>query len=199
MRYIGPKRRLSRREGMPLFRKDEKALQRKGAVPPGFRGTKIRSRITSYGIQLRAKQKAKRLYGLSERQFHKTYKQAAAKKGAIGESMLVLLETRLDNIIYRLGFARSRMEARQMVTHGHIRVDEQRVNIPSFPVQVNQVVAISPNFVHNTQIAKNLGEDLIVPKWLEKKAASAKLIRLPNRDEMEQSVEEQLIIEYYSR
>lgn len=199
MRYTGPKRRLSRREGIPLFKKDEKALQRKGAVPPGFRGTKVRSRITGFGIQLRAKQRAKRLYGLSERQFKKTFVEAARKKGAIGEAMLALLENRLDNIVYRLGFARSRPEARQLVSHGHILVDGQKVSIPSFRLKPNQVVAIADKFVHNTQVAKNLGEDITVPEWLERKAIVGKILRTPKREEMEQAIEEQLIVEYYSR
>ena len=106
MRYTGPKRRLSRREGIPLFKKDEKALERKGAIPPGQRGTKVRPRVTGYGTQLREKQKAKRLYGLAERQFRKTFNEAEKVKGATGDTFLTYLETRLDNIVYRLGFAK---------------------------------------------------------------------------------------------
>ena len=113
--------------------------------------------------------------------------------------MLQLLETRLDNVVYRLGFTRSRPEARQLVSHGHISVDGQKMSIPSFQVKPNQVVAIVDKFVHNTQVAKNLGEDAVVPEWLEKKATVGKIIRTPKRDEMEQAIEEQLIVEYYSR
>ncbi len=199
MRYTGPKRRLSRREGLPLTRKDERALERKGAVPPGVRGTKVRPRVTSFGTQLREKQKAKRLFGLSEKQFRKTFDEAAKKKGAVGQTFLEFLEMRLDNVVYRLGFTRSRQEARQLVSHGHISVDGRKVNIPSFRVQTNQVVAIRDNFVHNTQVAKNLSDETVVPGWLERKAASGKIVRKPSRDEMENAVNEQLIVEFYSR
>jgi small subunit ribosomal protein S4 len=199
MRYTGPKRRLSRREGIPLFKKDEKALQRKGAVPPGHRGTKVRPRVTEYGTQLRAKQKAKRIFGMSERQFRKTFNEAAESKGITGKTFLDFLEFRLDNVVYRLGFAKSRSEARQFVSHGHITVDGKKVNIPSYRVKLNSVVAISPKFMHNTQVVKNLGEDSVMPEWLEKKAMVGKVLRIPNRDEMEQSIEEQLIVEFYSR
>src|SRR2546423_1290310 len=115
MRYTGPKRRLSRREGVALFPKDEKYIEKKGATPPGQRGTKVRPRVTEYGTQLREKQKAKRIYGLSERQFRKTFDTASKKKGGVGLAFLELLEMRLDNVIYRLGFAKTRPEARQMV------------------------------------------------------------------------------------
>lgn len=199
MRYTGPKRRLSRREGVALFPKDIKALERKGAVPPGVRGTKVRYRLSDYGIQLREKQKAKRLYGLSEKQFRNLFNEAAKKKGTTGKTLLELLETRLDNIIYRLGFASSRPGARQLVSHGHISVDGQKVDIPSFRVKPNSIVAILPKFVDNTQIAKSLAENREVLGWLERKAALGKVLRMPERDEMEKIVDEQLIVEYYSR
>ncbi len=198
-RYTGPKRRLSRREGVALFPKDVKALERKGAVPPGVRGNKVRPRVSGYGTQLREKQKAKRLFGLSERQFRKLFTEAARKKGATGITLLELLESRLDNVVYRLGFAASRPEARQIVNHGHITVDGQKVNIPSFRVKANSVVAIAPNFVDNTQVSRNLKEEKALPGWLERKAATGKILRLPQRDEMESIISEQLIVEYYSR
>ena len=198
-RYTGPKRRLSRREGVALFPKDIKALERKGAIPPGVRGTKVRPRISEYSTQLRAKQVAKRMYGLNERQFHNTFTEAAKKKGATGKTMLELLETRLDNVVYRLGFAKSRPEARQMVTHGHVIVDGKKVDIPSFRVKLNSVVAIAPKFVDNTQVSKNLAENISVPEWLEKKATVGKIVRLPIRDEIDKVINEQLIVEYYSR
>lgn len=198
-RYTGPKRRLSRREGMPLFAKDTKALERKGAVPPGQRGTKVRPRITEYGTQLREKQKAKRLFGLTEKQFRNTFETALRQKGATGQTLLELLETRLDNVIYRLGFTKSRPEARQVVSHGHVVVNDKKVNIPSFRVGVNSIVAISPKFVDNMQVQKNLADNNNVPAWLERKATVGKVLRLPTREEMESQVSEQLIVEYYSR
>lgn len=198
-RYTGPKRRLSRREGVALFPKDIKPLERKGAVPPGMRGTKVRPRVTSYGTQLREKQKARRLYGLTEKQFKNTFAAAAKTKGATGLTFLQLLETRLDNVVYRLGFAKSRPEARQMVTHGHIKINDKKVDIPSFRVKANSVVAISSGFVDNTQVRKNLEESADVPAWLERKASVGKVVRVPEREEMEQIITEQLIVEYYSR
>ncbi|EKD91533.1 MAG: hypothetical protein ACD_30C00002G0030 [uncultured bacterium] len=199
-RYTGPKRRLSRREGVALFPKDAKALERKGAVPPGMRGTRSRNRRTSeFGTQLREKQKAKRLYGLSEKQFRNTFDEASKRKGRTGQTLLELLETRLDNIVYRLGFAKSRPEARQLVSHGHIQVDNKKVGIPSYRVSIDSTVAILPKFVDNTQVKKNLEEGRTVSGWLERKAAVGKVLRLPEREEMEAIVDEQLIVEYYSR
>lgn len=198
-RYTGPKRRLSRREGVPIIAKDAKALERKGAVPPGMRGTKSRRRFSDYGEQLREKQKAKRLYGLLERQFRNTFDHAARGSEATGLAFLQLLELRLDNVVYRLGFVNSRLEARQIVSHGHVTVDGKKVNIPSFRVKIGSVVAISPKFVHNTQVKKNLDENRAAPEWLEKKAAVGKVLRLPAREEMEQTINEQLIVEFYSR
>lgn len=198
-RYTGPKRRLSKREGVALFAKDVKYIERKGAVPPGVRGTKVRPRVTGYGTQLREKQKAKRFFGLTERQFRKIFNEAAKQKGATGRTFLELLERRLDNVVYRLGLSRSRAGARQMVTHGHIKVDGQKVSAPSFRIKVNSIVAISDKFVDNTQVAKSLEDDRGVPEWLERKATVGKVIRYPAREEMEQAINEQLIVEYYSR
>lgn len=199
MRYTGPKRRLSRREGVALFPKDVEYIERKGVTPPGMRGNKVRPRTSGYGTQLREKQKAKRLFGLSEKQFRRTFDIAAKQKGSTGQTLLELLETRLDNVIYRLGFAKTRPEARQMVSHGHIQVDGKKVTIPSYHVKLNSVVAIAPNFVDNTQVVKNTQEGETLPEWLERKAMVGKLLRLPEREEMEKSITEQLIVEFYSR
>lgn len=198
-RYTGPKRKLSKREGVALFAKDVKSLERKGAVPPGFRGTKVRPRFSEYSLQLREKQKTKRLYGLLERQFRNIFNEASKSKGATGNKLLELLEVRLDNVVYRLGFAKSRPEARQIVSHGHVTVDGKKINIPSFRVKEKSVVAIAPKFVDNTQVQKSLEENTSVPQWLERKAAVGKVLRVPEREEMESIVNEQLIVEYYSR
>ncbi len=198
-RLTGPKRRLSRREGVALFSKDTKYIERKGTVPPGMRGVKMRRRLSEYGIQLREKQKVKRLYGLTERQFRKVFDEAAKSKGATGQVFLELLERRLDNVVYRLGFAKSRNEARQLVSHRHINVGSKRVNIPSFKLSEGTIVEISPDFVHNTQVKKNLEEIQTLPAWLERKATVGKVLRKPIREEMEQLVNEQLIVEFYSR
>lgn len=198
-RYTGPKRRLSRREGIALFAKDAKALERKGAVPPGQHGLGRRRRLSGYGIQLREKQKAKRIFGILEKQFKRYFEEANKVRGATGLALLQTLETRLDNVVYKLGFAKSRNGARQLVTHGHIKVDEKKVNIPSFKVRVNQTVAISDKLRDNAQVKKSLEETSTLPEWLDRKATIGKVLRIPDREEMEQSIDEQLIVEYYSR
>ena len=199
MRYGGPKRRLSRREGTALFPKDVKSFERKGATLPGQRGTKVRIRFSEYGVQLRAKQKAKRIFGLSEKQFRNTFEKASKTKGATGQKLLELLERRLDNVVYRLGFAASRIGARQMVGHGHVVVDGKKMDIPSFFLKLNSTVAIAPKFIDNTQVKKSLEDSNALPAWLDRKATVGKVLRAPNRDEMEPSIEEQLIVEFYSR
>lgn len=190
-RYTGPKRRLSRREGITLFAKDAKALERKGAVPPGQHGLGRRRRVSEYGLELREKQKAKRFYGILERQFKLYFQKATKVKGATGLALIRLLETRLDNVVYRLGFAKSRAQARQLVSHGHIMVDGKKVNIPSYQIKVEQTIALLPKLGDNTPTT--------LPGWLERKATLGKVLRLPEREEMEQAIDEQLIVEYYSR
>ncbi len=197
-RYTGPKRRLSRREGIALTSKDIKAME-KGAVPPGVHGGRMRRRVSEYGIQLREKQKAKRLYGLLEKQFKGYVTKASKVKGATGLTLLQNLETRLDNIVYRLGFAKSRAGARQYVSHGHVKVDDKKVTIPSYKVLVGQTIAFSDQMRDNTQVKKSLEESETLPEWLDRKATIGKVLRIPNRDEMEQAVDEQLIVEFYSR
>lgn len=198
-RYTGPKRRLSRREGIALFAKDVKFLERKGAVTPGQHGLKRKRKPSDYGIQLREKQKTKRLYGLMEKQFQKYYVMASKIKGSTGLKMLEFLETRLDNTIYRLGFAQSRAQARQLVSHGHIVVDGKKVDIPSYQVKIGQTLAISPKLVDNTQVKSSLEHSDNLPGWLERKATVGRIVRLPERDEMEKAVDETMIVEYYSR
>lgn len=198
-RYTGPKRRLSRREGVVLFTKDAKYFEKTGVVPPGQHGLGRRRRISEYGLQLREKQKAKRIYGILERQFKKYFDGASKVKGATGLALLEALETRLDNVVYRLGFAKSRAGARQLVSHGHIKVDDKKVTIPSFRVTQEQTIAISDNLRDNAQIKTSLEEALALPEWLDRKATVGKVLRKPQRDEMEQSIDEQLIVEYYSR
>ncbi|MBI4038546.1 30S ribosomal protein S4 [Candidatus Daviesbacteria bacterium] len=198
-RYTGPKRRLSRREGIPLFAKDAKAIERKGAVAPGQHGARKRRRVSEYGLQLREKQKMKRMFGLLEKQFKRYFLQASKVKGATGLSLLQSLETRLDNVVYKLGFAKSRAGARQLVSHGHIRVMDKKVNIPSYNVKVGQTIALSSQIRDNTQVKKSLEDIGALPEWLQRQATVGKVLRIPGRDEMEQSIDEQLIVEYYSR
>ena len=197
-RYTGPKRRLSRREGIPLFTKDEKALERKGAVPPGPYGLRRKRKLSEYGLQLREKQKAKRMFGILERQFSNYFKRASKVKGETGIALLKFLEMRLDNIVYKLGFSKSRAGARQLVSHGHITVDGKKATIPSVNVKLQQIVALSGKISDNIQVGKAL-EESTLPEWLERKATVGKVLRIPSREEMEQSVNEQLIVEFYSR
>jgi small subunit ribosomal protein S4 len=198
-RYTGPKRRLSRREGVALFAKDVKSMERKGAIVPGQHGRARHRRLSEYGLQLREKQKAKRTFGLLEKQFRRYFEKASKVRGATGIALLQSLETRLDNIVYRLGLTKSRNEARQLVSHGHITVDGKKVSIPSYQVKLQQTVALSPKIVDNIQVKSSLEANQTLPEWLERKATVGKVLRLPERSEMEQSINEQLIVEYYSR
>lgn len=198
-RYTGPKRRLSRREGMPLFTKDIKALERKGATAPGQHGLRRRRRVSEYGMQLREKQKIKRIFGIMERQFKRYFVTASKVKGATGLYLLQTLETRLDNIVYKLGFAKSRAGARQLVSHGHIKIDGRYLTIPSYNVKIDQTIALSDKLSDNTQVKKSLEQQITLPEWLERQGTSGKVLRMPKREEMEQGVNEQLVVEYYSR
>ena len=198
-RYTGPKRRLSKREGLALTSKDIKYMEKKPGVHPGQHGLRSRRRISEYGIQLREKQKAKRLYGILEKQFKKYFLKASKTKGSTGLTLLELLETRLDNVVYRLSFSKSRAEARQFVSHGHVTVNDKKVNIPSFKVSVGQTIALSDQMRDNTQVKTSLEVAETLPEWLERKATIGKVLRIPGRDEMEQSIDEQMIVEYYSR
>jgi len=205
-RYIDPKCRLCRREGTKLFLKGERCfspkcpLEKKGAVAPGQHGLKMRRRLSEYGVQLREKQKAKRTYGVLERQFRRYFKKAFKKRGVTGEALLQLLESRLDNVVYRLGFVPSRSVARQLVRHGHILVDGKKVDIPSYQVKPGQVINLNPKAMKMEVVKKSLAEKKKeIPSWLQKKAAVGKIIRLPTREEIGADIAEQLIVEYYSR
>jgi small subunit ribosomal protein S4 len=207
-RYTGPKFRLDRREGTNLFLKGKRSLSpkhpvnKKGAVPPGQHGQRSLSKKQSdYGFQLREKQKVKRIYGILERQFRKYYQEAAKKKGATGETLLQLLESRLDNTLYRLGFASSRAQSRQMTTHGHVLVNGKRVNIPSYNLKVGDVVNLRDKAMNFEFVKEALKEqdEAKLPDWLERKALVGKVKRLPVREELAQDINEQAIVEFYSR
>ncbi|MDP2671807.1 MAG: 30S ribosomal protein S4 [bacterium] len=205
-RYTGPKFRLDRREGTNLFLKGKRSLtkhpiSKKGAVPPGQHGNKSsRRKVSDYGIQLREKQKVKRMYGLLERQFRRYYEAAAKKKGATGETLLQNLETRLDNVVYRLGLAASRAQARQLANHGHIRVNEKKVDIPSFATKSGDVISLSEK-AQKFELVKEAVEATkdSVPEWLERKALVGRVKTLPSREDIGADINEQLIVEFYSR
>ena len=199
-RYTGPKHRLARREGVNVLDKTSQSLQRRLNVPPGIHGRKRKRRLSEYGTQLREKQKAKVTYGLLEKQFKNLVQTVRKKKGETGEMILSLLETRLDNLVYRLGFAKSRTMARQFVSHGHVLVNDKKINIPSYQVKVDDVISISTKIQKNPQVIELLSDkELKILPFLKKQGISGKLVRMPKKDDLEVPFDLQLIIEYYSR
>lgn len=200
-RYTGPKHKLARREGINILEKESASLQRRLNVPPGgIHGRKMRRRLSEYGQQLREKQKAKAIYGLLEKQFGNLVKIVGKKKGETGELLMSLLETRLDNIIYRLGYAKTRAMARQLVGHRHVLVNGKKLNIPSYQVQVDDVISLAPQAQENVQILTLLEEkDRIIIPFLKRDGMKGTLLRLPKKDDVQVPFDLQLIIEYYSR
>lgn len=206
-RYTGPVCRLCRREGLKLFLKGDRCYTAKCPVAkaksaPGQHG-QGRRKLSEYGLQLREKQKARRYYGVLESQFAKYFEMASKRPGITGENLLSILESRLDNVVYRLGFALSRPEARQLVNHGHFRVNGRKVNIPSFLVKPGDIISISekaktlPKF---EAVLENT-EGKVIPKWLEldRENASAKVLALAERDDIDLQVQETFIVELYSK
>ncbi len=198
-RYTGPKHRLARKEGVNVLDKQSKSLLRRLSVPVGVHGKKRKKKLSEYGQQLREKQIAKAIYGILERQFKRMVNNVANKPGDTGELLLSLLETRLDNVVYRLGFARSRFMARQLVAHGHILVNDKKITIPSYQVQVNDTVTISSKLVKNPNMLSLLNEIPNMLPFLERKAVVGKLTRMPKGADIETPFSTQQIIEYYSR
>ncbi len=206
-RYTGAVCRLCRREGAKLFLKGDRCYTDKCAFSrrdyaPGEAGRK-RVKESEYRMQLREKQKTKRLYGLLEKQFHHYYEMASRQQGVTGTNLLRILESRLDNVVYRLGFAKSRAEARQQVRHGHIYVNGRRVDIPSFRVRPGDLVSVAPKAREMLVIKSALisNERVQVPAWLEVdiEKLQGSVLSLPNRDQIDADIREQLIVELYSK
>jgi len=204
-RYTGPVCKLCRREGVKLYLKGDRCYSDKCAIvrrayAPGQHG-QSRKKLTNYGLQLREKQKARRIYGVLEGQFRKYYEVADRKKGITGETLLNLLETRIDNVVFRMGLAASRKEARQLVRHNHFNINGERVNIPSYHLSVGDVVAVkeksrsSEKFKAIAEVATNL------PKWLtvDKDKLEGQMVALPQREDIDIPVNETLIVELYSK
>ncbi len=197
--------RLCRAAGTKLFLKGERCftkcpIDRKGAVPPGQHGAKRKRKLSDFGVRLAEKQKLKRIYGLNEAPLKKYFQEAKKVKEATGEAILQILETRLDNLVYRLGFAPSRRSAKQLVDHKHIQVDGKTVNIPSFRVKPGQIINLDKEAMEIPEVKAALGKkEVTIPGWLEKKGAVGKLDHLPKREEIGTDVSEQLVVEYYSR
>jgi small subunit ribosomal protein S4 len=197
-RYTGPKDRLSRREGFDLFGKGGKLTRL--SVPPGVHGPKGTRMSSQYGKQLREKQKVKRLYGILERQFRKYVEQALKSRGNTGETLLSILERRLDNVVYRLGFADSRPAARQIVSHRHVLVNGKKVNIPSYRVKAGETISLDTKALSMPTTKKLLSDEKYkAPEWLKRKAAVGKVERDPKIEDMTEPISTQDIVEFYSR
>ena len=207
-RYIGPVCRLCRREGMKLFLKGERCYTEKCAIEkrnfaPGQHGKTRKQKLAGYGVQLREKQKVKRIYGVLEDQFRRYFEQAERTRGITGETLLQLLERRLDNVIYRLGLATSRAQARQLVRHGHFLVNGRKVDVPSYQVKAGDAISVRSSSAQDATIQHAMEEvkGRGIPEWLSFDAGSmsGKINSLPTREQINLPVQEQLIVELYSK
>ena len=206
-RYLGPKAKLSRREGTDLFLKSaRRSIQDKAKFDskPGQHGRTSGQRTSDFGLQLREKQKVKRTYGLLERQFRNYFEKAERAKGPTGENLIIMLERRLDNVVWRAGLASSRSQARQLVLHGHVRVTGRKVNIPSYQVNVGEEIAIKDKMRENAMVleARNVAQSQSSVPWLEqdREQFKAKVVALPKREDVQTPpINEQLIVELYSK
>jgi small subunit ribosomal protein S4 len=200
-RYTGPRVRISRRFGVPIFG-PSKYLERRN-YGPGVHGPKSRRKHTDYGLGLIEKQKLRYYYGLMERQFRGVYERALRRRGVTGEQMLQILETRLDNVAFHLGFAATRSASRQLISHGHVKVNGRKVNIPSFALKVNDIVEIKESNVSRQLATKNMemATSRAVPDWLSlnKEGFKGVIMRIPTRDEIQPIANEQAVVEFYSR
>ena len=200
-RYTGPRVRISRRFGIPIFG-PTKYLERRN-YGPGVHGPKSRRKTTEYGEGLNEKQKLRYYYGLMEKQFRGVYEKALRRRGVTGEQMLQILETRLDNVVFHLGFANTRAAARQMVGHGHVTVNGRKASIPSYALKVNDVISVKNNNVSRQLATKNLevAASRAVPDWLSlnKEDFKGSVMRIPTREEIQPIANEQAVVEFYSR
>lgn len=204
-KYTSADCRQCRREGQKLFLKGERCTSKKCAierrpVPPGQHGAG-RKKNSEYAIQLREKQKAKRAYGLLEKQFRMYYEEAERMRGVTGENMLILIESRLDNVVYRMGIGSSRAQARQIVNHGHITVNGKTVDIPSYIVSPGDEIAIKENKRDNAMFKELRGAKIVMPKWVafDTESFVGKVVERPKREDIDLSINEQLIVELYSK
>ena len=206
-RYTDASCKLCRREGQKLFLKGERCYTNKCAVgrrpyAPGQHGAQ-RKKMSEYGVQLREKQKAKRFYGILESQFRKYFEMANRRKGITGENLLQLLESRFDNVVYRMGFGSTRAEARQLVTHGHFEINGKKVNIPSYLVKAGDEIAVSEKSKKSPRFKEilDITGSKVVPKWLEvdQENLKGKVVALPAREDIDLNVQEHLIVELYSK
>ena len=204
-RYTDANCRLCRREGQKLFLKGDRCYGSKCALDrrsyaPGQHG-QGRSKISDYGLQLREKQKARRFYGLQEGQFRNLFEKAERKRGITGENLMILLETRLDNVVFRLGFASSRKEARQLVNHGHFTVNGRKVNIPSYTVKAGDVIKVKEKSTNSPKFKEIKDMTITVPSWVtvDVEKLEGKVLSIPTREEIDTPIAEHLIVEFYSK
>lgn len=199
-RYTGPKNKLARKIGEDLgLKSNPLKVARRLSIRPGQHGSRGRRKVSDYGIQLQEKQKVKYIYGILEKQLRRLYENASKNPTATGSALLSLLERRLDNVVYRAGWAPTRAAARQLVNHGHVLVNGGKMNIPSYRVQVDDVLNLTDKTLKVPVVAEMLKADVAPPEWIEKKQAVAKVARLPERSEITEAIEEQLVVEFYSR
>lgn len=198
-RYTGPSYKKSRRLNFSLLENGKELSRRPYA--PGVHGNNRRKKLSEYGIQMQEKQKLRLMYGLTEKQFKKTFERASRMKGVAGENLFILLESRLDNLVYRMGLARTRRGARQLVNHGHILVDGKKVNIPSFQVKPKSTISVKESSQDHKAIKESLELTLNRPAYVEfdPKKMTGTYLRTPNRSELNAEIDESLIVEFYSR
>lgn len=198
-RYTGPAYKKSRRYGFSTLETGKELAKRPYA--PGQHGQDKRRKLSEYGIQLQEKQKARTLYGLTEKQFKKVFDKASKMKGIAGENMLFLLESRLDNLIFRMGMARTRRSSRQIVNHGHILVNGKKVDIPSYTCKPGDIISVKENSMNHPAIMDAIELNISTPAFVEfdAKKLTGKFVRIPDRSELNQEINEQLIVEYYNR
>ncbi len=199
-RYTGPKNKLSRKIGEDLgLKTNALKVARRLTIRPGQHGAKSRRKLSDFGTQLQEKQKIKFVYGVLEKHLRRLYSEASKNPTATGAALLSLLERRLDNAVYRLGWAGTRAQARQLVAHDHILINGKRMNIPSYTVKVNDVITLSTSGTKVPFAAQAVKENDSKVSWLEQKGGAAKVARLPERTDVTEIIEEQLVVEYYSR
>lgn len=199
-RYTGPKNKLARKIGEDLSLKTNALkVARRLTIKPGQHGAKSRRKTSDFGAQLQEKQKVKYIYGILEKQLRKLYSEASKNPTATGAALLSLLERRLDNVVYRLGWAGTRAAARQLVSHAHVKVNGKKMDVPSYQVQVNDVISLTTKGSRIPAVAAAIKENTSDSAWLKQKGAVAKVEKLPERSDVSEMIEEQQIVEYYSR
>jgi small subunit ribosomal protein S4 len=199
-RHTGPKNKLQRRIGEDLgLKTNALKVARRLNILPGQHGAKGRRKVSNYGQQLKEKQKVKYIYGILEKQLRKLYTVASKNPTATGAALLSLLERRLDNVVFRMGLAPTRAAARQLVSHNHVQVNGKKMNVPSYQVKVGDVINLKSKSTKIPVVAELLKEQPAAPEWLTVKGAAGTIVRLPQRDDIQEGISEQLIVEYYSR